>query len=241
GALALGGPAVPLPRAAALGGAALAAGCVGTLGVVQGDRAFEAGDAARAAAAYQRALAGGSTPRLELAAGAALYELKRYDEAQQRFLAALPAPGPERALALYDLGNAYVRSAELAPEKTALLDKAIQAYEEALVLSPGDRDIQWNLEVALERRGSTIDPGSAGRGGRAIAGEGNGREEGLDESRESAVAAMAGGGQGAAEGESAKELDEAEARKLLEALEREQLASHDGRPGRRGKRADRDW
>jgi hypothetical protein len=53
--------------------------------------------------------------------------------------------------------------------------------------------------------------------------------------------AMAGGGYGSAEGESVQELDADEARQLLEAVQREQLATHEGRPSHSGPSRIRDW
>jgi len=67
------------------------------------------------------------------------------------------------------------------------------------------------------------------------------REEGLDANTATAVGAMAGGGQGGDEGESVEELSEAEARSLLEAVERQQLSSHQGQRPKKGPGANRDW
>jgi len=59
---------------------------------------------------------------------------------------------------------------------------------------------------------------------------------------EAAVGAMAGGGFGSgADGESVKELDPTEARQLLDAVQREQLASHLGRRASHPSRGDKDW
>jgi hypothetical protein len=59
---------------------------------------------------------------------------------------------------------------------------------------------------------------------------------------QSAVGAMAGGGYGSGEGESAEELSEGQARQLLDAVQREQMSSHEGRPiSRRGRGGDKDW
>jgi hypothetical protein len=64
---------------------------------------------------------------------------------------------------------------------------------------------------------------------------------GYEGNPEAAVGAMAGGGFGAAEGESAEELSETQARQLLEAAEREQLSSHEGTPLLRGGSDGQDW
>ena len=58
---------------------------------------------------------------------------------------------------------------------------------------------------------------------------------------DAAVGAMAGGGFGSAEGESVEELSAEEARQLLDAVQRQQLSSHEGQPKRQGPRGERDW
>jgi tetratricopeptide (TPR) repeat protein len=166
-----------------------------------------------------------------------LYAVKTYRE--------VPADRADlRAPTLFNLGNAYVRAAEAAPEadRRALYDRGIQAFEEVLYLAPGDMDAKWNLELALRKRGDINTGGSPGRGGRAQAGRSEGgNEEGLEPDREQAVGAMAGGGQGDAEGESAEELDPEKARQLLEQIEKQQLESHEGKPAKEGIRGERDW
>jgi hypothetical protein len=67
------------------------------------------------------------------------------------------------------------------------------------------------------------------------------RDQGYDETRQAAVGAMAGGGMGEAEGESATELNENDARQMLETVARQQLSSHEGRPARRGPTGEKDW
>ena len=64
---------------------------------------------------------------------------------------------------------------------------------------------------------------------------------GYEGNPEAAVGAMAGGGYGSGEGESAEELSEAEARALLEAVEREQLSSHEGRQATGREAGQKDW
>jgi hypothetical protein len=55
------------------------------------------------------------------------------------------------------------------------------------------------------------------------------------------VGAMAGGGFGSGEGESAEELSENQARQLLEAVEREQLNSHQGNKTTGSSSSQKDW
>ena len=85
------------------------------------------------------------------------------------------------------------------------------------------------------------DGGSSGRGRAADYGQGNMNVPGYEGTPDAAVGAMAGGGFGSAEGESVEELSAEEARQLLDAVQRQQLSSHEGRPTQRGPRGERDW
>jgi Ca-activated chloride channel family protein len=181
-------------------------------------------------------------PRVRYNLGNAQYRMSRYEEAVESYRKALVSA--DTALThrvLMNLGNAYVRAAEEAPDKEDFLRRAVTTFEQALVLAPADQDAKWNLELTLRKQVDVETGGSPGRGGRAQAGQGSGGEEGLDSQREMAIGAMAGGGSGDAGGESAEELSADDARKLLEAVEREQLTSHEGRPATSGGRAGRDW
>ncbi len=208
---------------------------------LRAQRAYARGDFKAAREGWRSALSHRDDPVTRYNLGTAEVRLGRFEEAMKSFRAAASAGSPVRAEALYNLGTAAIRAAEVAPQNPQLLDDAVTALDESLVLRPDDRDAKWNLEVALRRRGNRESSGSPGRGGRAQAGSEGGREEGLDSQRETAIGAMAGGGRGNAEGESAQELDPNEARRLLDAIEREQLSSQEGRPGKRGQRHDRDW
>jgi tetratricopeptide (TPR) repeat protein len=191
---------------------------------------------------YRDRLAGAKDPLVQLGAGNAAYRVSRFEDAAAAYRRVVDAPRVAGNRAHFNLGNAWFRAAQATKEREGeFYDLAIQAYEQALRRDPADADARWNLELALRKRGETETGGSPGRGGRAIAGEGDGSEEGLDSDREQAIGAMAGGGSGDAQGESAEELSEDEARRLLESIEKEQLTAHEGRPGRRGQRAERDW
>ena len=203
---------------------------------------YEAGRFEQARDAWQKVLARRDDPTVRYNLGNAQYRMNRYEEAAESYRKMLATTDTAlRHRALMNLGNAYVRAAEDAPDKADFLQRAVTTFESALVLSPADQDAKWNLEIALRKQGDVESGGSPGRGGRAQAGQGNGGEEGLDSQRETAVGAMAGGGQGDAGGESAEELSVDDARKLLEAIEREQLTSHEARPAASGGRAGRDW
>ncbi|HEY8195941.1 MAG TPA: tetratricopeptide repeat protein [Gemmatimonadales bacterium] len=207
----------------------------------RGSRLYQSGHYAEAHQAFQQALAVSGDPAIQYDLGVALYRLKRYEDAAKSFREAASVPRL-RQRSYYNLGNAYVRASEEAPEKDEPLRQAIVAYEEALRLQPADSAAKWNLELAIQRRGQDRESGgSPGRGRSADYGQGNMNVPGYEGNPEAAVGAMAGGGYGSGEGESAEELSEAQARALLEALEREQLNSHEGRQSSGGGAGQKDW
>ena len=222
--------------------AATIAGCTpGLRDARSGERLYHAGEFPQAYQAFQNAFETSGDPALRYALGVVLYRLKQYENAARSFREAATVTHL-RQRSQYNLGNAYVRLAEEAPEKDEPLRQAIAAYEEALRLSPSDSLAKWNLELALQRRGEDRESGgSAGRGRSADYGRGDMNVPGYEGNPEAAVGAMAGGGYGAGEGESAEELSEAEARALLEAVEREQLTSHEGRQSAGGGAGQKDW
>ena len=206
-----------------------------------GERLYSAGNYREAYRAFQQAFDTSSEPGLHYDLGVVLYRMKQYENAAKSFREAAAVPKLKQK-SQYNLGNAYVRMAEEAPEKDELLRQAIGAYEEALRLQPSDSLAKWNLELALQRRGEDRESGgSSGRGRSADYGQGNMNVPGYEGNPEAAVGAMAGGGYGGGEGESAEELSEAEARALLEAVEREQLTTHEGRPAIGDAAGQKDW
>lgn len=213
----------------------------GARDLTRAQQLYEAGDYRAALEAYQRVLTQEGGAGVRYNAGNTMYRMRQYNDAAKSWRDALGGPDRMRQRAYYNMGNAFVRAAEDANALSRYLDRAIDAYEEALRLDPDDRDAKLNLELALRRRGDIDDPGSPGRGGRADYGRSSSREEGLEAGREAAVGAMAGGGQGGDEGESVQELDPQQARAMLEAIERQQLSTHEGRRQTRGGGADRDW
>ena len=219
------------------------AGCSrGSLDARKGARLYASGDFAGAAKALDRALAADTTPVRAYNAGNAYYRIRRYEDAAVRYRLAAAGPPTLRQPSVFNLGNSLVRAAEEAPERGQLLLDAIAAYEEALRLDPTDRDAKWNLELALKRlEEDRMAGGSAGRGRNADYGRGNMNVPGYEGNPEAASGAMAGGGFGAGQGESVEELDADQARQLLEAVQREQLASHEGRRSPEGGKGDRDW
>lgn len=73
------------------------------------------------------------------------YQENNFKEAIEKYEAILES-GQESADIYYNLGNSYYKDKEIA--------KAVLNYERALLLSPGDDDIRFNLEMAKSK---TID------------------------------------------------------------------------------------
>lgn len=232
-------------RRLAAGVAVAAAAALGGCGTIQGwrgERRYAAGDFAASSVAFEKALATDSLPRHAFSAGNALYRMRRYEDAARRYRLAAAGPAQLGQRSSFNMGNALVRAAENAPERPELLYNAIQAYEEALRLDPTDADTKWNLELAVRRlRDDRTSGGSPGRTRQADYGRGNMNSSGYEGNPDAAVGAMAGGGFGSAEGESAEELDVEQARRLLEAVQREQLQTHEGRRTRDPRSNERDW
>jgi tetratricopeptide (TPR) repeat protein len=205
------------------------------------EQLYDAGQYRESNEAFRRALAASGDPALQYSLGTTLYRLHRYEEAARSFRDATSVSRLKQR-SFYNLGNAYVRAAEEASDKEVPLGQAIAAYEEALRLDPADSAAKWNLELALRRRGEDRESGgSPGRGRSADYGRGNQNTPGYEGNPEAAVGAMAGGGYGSGEGESAEELSESQARQLLEAVEREQLSSHQGKAAMGGGAGEKDW
>ena len=208
----------------------LLSGCSHGMGEMRrGERLYSAGSYRESYNAFQRALAARGDPALQYSVGKALYRLRRYDEAARSFRDATSVPRLKQA-SYYNLGNSLVRATEEITDKDEMLRQAMAAYEEALRLNPIDSAAKWNLEVALRRRGEDRESGgSPGRGRSADYGRGNMNSPGYEGDPEAAVGAMAGGGYGEGEGESVHELSQSDARDLVEAVERQQLNTHEGR------------
>jgi Ca-activated chloride channel homolog len=207
----------------------------------RGERLYHQGKYPEAYAQFRRGLQRDSSARLAFDAGSALYRLERYAEAVAAFRQSSRSP-ELRQKSLYNLGNALVRAAEERPGEAEPLRDAVAAFEEALRLAPADAEARWNLEVALRRLGDDrTGGGSSGRGRAGDYGRGDNNVPGYEGNPDAAVGAMAGGGYGSAEGESVEELSADEARRLLEAVERQQLTSHEGRRTPRGPTGERDW
>ncbi len=196
------------------------------------ERLYRAGRFGEAYEAFQAIIRQkGSTPTLEYNSGNALYRFGRFEQAVQSFRNALAGPPALRERSYYNLGNSYVKTAGAASDKRGALRGAITAYEEALVIDPRDVDAKWNLELAL-RRLAEEEAGQSGGGFRHRAnwGGGNLTKSGYAGRPEQGAGAAAGGGYAAEGGEqAAQELNEVQARRLLQAVQRAQVMEQESR------------
>jgi len=111
----------------------------------------------RAAAQYPAA------PEVPLDRGLALLATGTFARAREAFVRALGegASSDLRAEALYDIGLTHHREADAPPAAGQEPDRehvmqslrdAIEAYRRSLRTKPGQRDVAWNLEIALRRQ-----------------------------------------------------------------------------------------
>jgi tetratricopeptide (TPR) repeat protein len=209
----------------------------------RGERLYDDNQWRASFEAFQKSLDAGAGRPVVYDAGNALYRMHQYEEAIKRYQ---DLPDDSTRLyraARFNLGNAYVRAAEEADENTRdqPLRLAVAAFEEVLRMDPHDVEAKWNLELALRRLGDQSGDGSPNQGRRADYGRGQMDDPNKEGNDQAVVGAMAGGGYGSMQGESAKELTEEQARRLLEAVQREQAQTHEGRPNGMGKPGGRDW
>ena len=117
---------------------------------------YKAGKFERAMREYERLLRDEPLDaRLHYNAGAAAFQAKDYDKAQQHFSA---ASGTQDARlqqgALYNLGNAQFRAGEGATdpsEKQELWEQALKSYESAVKLSDQDADAKYNRDLVKQK------------------------------------------------------------------------------------------
>jgi tetratricopeptide (TPR) repeat protein len=169
-------------------------------------------------------------PALDYNSGNALYRLGHYDESIALFRQALTGPPSLQERSAYNLGDTYMRKADIEADRSANLHAAISAYESALTLAPTDADARWNLELAL-RKLADVDA-RAGRGRRRGAnwGGGNLTKSGYAGAPQAGAGAAPGGGFGGSKGEQPlQHITETRARQLLKAIERAQVTGQAGR------------
>lgn len=209
----------------------------------QGERHYASDRWREAFVAFQSAIDDGAGRAAEYDAGNALYRMSQYENAIKRYQNLPDDSTRLYSAARFNLGNAYVRAAEEMDEdhRDQPLRLAVAAFEEVLRAHPHDVEAKWNLELAVHRLGDQSGSGSPNRGRRADYGRGQMDDPNKEGNDQAVVGAMAGGGYGSVEGESAKELTEEQARRLLESVQREQLQTHEGRPSGKGKPGGKDW
>jgi len=193
--------------------------------------------------AFQKSLDAGAGLPVVYDAGNSLYRMHQYEEAIKRYQALPDDSTRLYRSARFNLGNAYIRAAEETDENSRdqPLRLAVAAFEEVLRMDPHNLEAKWNLELALRRLGDQSGDGSPNRGRRADYGRGQMDDPNKEGNDQAVVGAMAGGGYGSMVGESAKELTEEQARRLLEAVQREQAQTHEGRPNGMGRPGGQDW
>ena len=83
-----------------------------------------------------------SNQEAALGAGSAAYYLKDYEAAQSAFSQASEQVTPRQSDAFFNLGNAYYRAQNA--------QKAKQAYRQAILKNPQDKEAIHNLQIILE-------------------------------------------------------------------------------------------
>lgn len=209
----------------------------------RGERLFAQDKFREAFIAFDRSSRKEGGIAVEYDAGNALYRMSQYENAIKRFQ---NVPNDSSRLyrnARFNLGNTYVRMAEEMDQFTRdqPLRLAVSAFEEVVRMDPRDAEAKWNLELALRRLGDQSGDGSPNRGRRADYGRGTMDDPNKEGNDQQVVGAMAGGGYGSVAGESAKELTEEQARRMLEAVQREQLQTHEGKQNAKGRPGGKDW
>lgn len=167
-------------------------------GCESANRLYRRGEYRRAAEAYAEKLRkGDDSPVLRYNLGTALLRVEAYDSARAHLAAAAAAGGPDvREAASYNGGNADLLPVFLervpGDQRRPRLERAVAAYQRALLLDPTDADAKWNLEIALRLLAGQ--PRESGGGGGAGEDDGGGGEEGAREAPEAAEPDPAGRG-----------------------------------------------
>jgi Ca-activated chloride channel family protein len=201
-----------------------------------GEGLYRAGRFQEAYDAFQRAAERhGRSADLSYDAGNALYRLGRYDAAAGSFRDARSEHTPVKQPSTYNLGNALVKSAEAQPDRREDLRRAVSAYEQALLLSPADRDAKWNLELALrkleqeEQRQQQQRQQQGGGGGKGGEGDRQDQREGSDSNQTGGNGDQKPqptpgdeGGNGGDQAPTQTALTEEQARRLLDAIQSEE-------------------
>ncbi len=220
---------------ALLAGAPLSARAQGQRRRTASDRAWDAGDAARALRAYEAALsAGARTDTTYYNAGTAALAAGDVETARARLAQAVASLDPDlRFRALFNLGVVELRAARTdSANHDAHAADAARAYREALLLAPHDSAAKWNFELATRE----AHHGGASSPSRKPSGGGGGQPPpagGGDQSRRNS------GGGGAAGALSAAQADD-----ILRSIGQEELRTRRDHVGRKRHAAEprvKDW
>ncbi|HEX9393678.1 MAG TPA: VWA domain-containing protein [Gemmatimonadales bacterium] len=220
---------------ALLAGAPLSARAQGQLRRTASDRAWDAGDAARALRAYEAALSAGvRTDTTYYNAGTAALAAGDVETARARLAQAVASLDPDlRFRALFNLGVVELRAARTdSANHDAHAADAARAYREALLLAPHDSAAKWNFELATRE----AHHGGASSPSRKPSGGGGGQPPpagGGDQSRRNS------GGGGAAGALSAAQADD-----ILRSIGQEELRTRRDHVGRKRHAAEprvKDW
>jgi Ca-activated chloride channel family protein len=211
---------------ALLAGVPLTARAQGQRRRAPSDRAWDAGDAARALRVYEAALATGARgDTTYYNAGTAALAVGDAETARARLAQAAASLDPAlRFRALFNLGVLELHAARTdSSNRDAHLAEAGRAYREALLLEPHDSAAKWNLELATHEAhgGGASSPSpkpSGGGGAPQPAPSGGGGDQGQRN---------AGGG-----GAAAGALSPAQAEDILRSIGQEELRTRRDRLGR---------
>jgi hypothetical protein len=171
-------------------------------------------------------------PALAYNSGNVAYRLGHFQEAERRYRGGLTGSVEVQERSQYNMGNGYLWQARGEYDRAAkrsALRAAVESYEEALILAPHDMDAKWNLEIALRRLADAEElPSALFRRGAANWGGGNLTKSGYEGAPQVGAGASPGGGYGNAGGnEAVPQVTETQARQLLKAIERPQVAGQD--------------
>jgi Ca-activated chloride channel family protein len=155
---AAGGPWLPARVAMAVTLAFLVAPTVGRASPAGAESDYQKGDYAAAEKQYQASLAKRpKQPQLEFNVGAAAYKAGDYAKAAAAFGNALGSTDvPLQQSAYYNLGNTQFRAgqkdAQANPQEAIKTwQQAVQSYDSALQITPGDADAKFNRDLVQRR------------------------------------------------------------------------------------------
>ncbi|MCP4198063.1 MAG: tetratricopeptide repeat protein [Proteobacteria bacterium] len=117
--------------------------------VAEGNEHLAQGKPEQAMASYNKvpgSLQGNHSVNLNRGLALSRMGEEKIDEAMQVLQKAADSEAPDRirARALANLGNAFFKKEDY--------EEAIKRYQQSLMLAPGNKDIAWNLELAMQRK-----------------------------------------------------------------------------------------